>query len=219
MNPDISYPALTRLCAMQSLLKELSLSGQRSVSSTELAGFLGISAHSVRKDINYLGEIGNFGAGYTVEKLYAHISNELCLNKQRNCCIVGLGRIGSAVLSYERFVESSFTLVAGFDSDINLLDTIRTDVPVFPTYEIPDIVKKKKIELAILAVPAHAAREIADRLIAAGIKGIVNFTSAIINGRDSGVHVKNMDLITEMNVLAACISLDEHKKEKASEEK
>lgn len=211
MNTNISLSALIRLCTLHSLLDELSLSGRESISSAELAEIIGISAHTIRKDINFLGEIGNSGAGYKIKKLYVHIDNELRLNKSRNACVVGLGRIGSAILSYERFNESGFTIVAGFDSDINLLDTIQTDVPVFPTYEIPEIVKQKNIELSVLAVPADAARDIADRLILAGVKGVVNFSPAIFTCDDSRVHIKNMDLINEFNVLSACISLDEQK--------
>lgn len=211
MDMNISKPALIRLCNLYSLLEELSLSGKETISSAELAKMFGSSAHTIRKDINFLGEIGNSGAGYKIKKLYAHIDNELRLNKSRTACIVGLGRIGSAILSYERFAESGLTIVAGFDSDINLLDTIQTDVPVFPTYEIPEIVKQKNIELSVLAVPAHAAQDIADRLILAGVKGIVNFSPAILTCNDSRVHIKNMDLINEFNVLSACISLDEQK--------
>ncbi len=209
MNKKIPVPAITRLCKVYKLLGDLYLSGRKRVSSSEIGGLLGSGAHNIRKDINYIGEIGNTGSGYGVSVLKEHICRELNLKKPRNVCVAGLGRIGSAVLEYKGFKKKGYSIVAGFDSDVNRLDTIRTSVQVFPAHEITDVVRNKKIELAVLAVPAEAANDIAQRLINGGVKGIVNFTPAIIIKKRDNVHIINMDLVTEFTLLSARISIDE----------
>ncbi|MFW5775345.1 MAG: redox-sensing transcriptional repressor Rex [Chitinivibrionales bacterium] len=200
-------PVVTRLCTLYRLLIELGGQGAATVSSTELGGMLGVSAHSIRKDIAHLGEIGNVGAGYAVETLRDAICARLNLSRHRNCCIVGLGRLGSAVLDSDRFASSGFEIVAGFDSSINRLETIRTDISVYPAYQIARIASEKKIELGIIAVPAAAAQQTAERLIEGGVRGILNFSSAIIRQIPPDVFVTNMDFVRECTILAAHMEL------------
>ncbi|HEX7509993.1 MAG TPA: hypothetical protein VF335_01725, partial [Chitinivibrionales bacterium] len=139
--------------------------------------------------------------GYSIKKLMAHISGHMGLRDSRSACIVGLGRLGTAILNYERLAASGLNIIAGFDSNINKLETIRTAIPLFPAYEISKVVKRLRIELAVLAVPAIAAAEAAQRLVDGGIHGIVNFSPAVLKPAE-GVFVRNIDLVGEFRILS-----------------
>lgn len=207
MKKYIPKPTVIRLCTIFRLLKELAAEGIGNISSSKLGAMLGASSHSVRKDINYLGEVGNIGSGYDTVKLRDHIRSHLRLDKKRNACVVGLGRIGSAILAYDRFGNSGYSIVAGFDSNINKLETIQTGIELFAAYEITDVVKRKEIEIGVIAVPASAAQETAQRLIDGGVKGIVNFSPALIRHDSREVFVTNMDIVREFTILSAYMNL------------
>ncbi len=201
MMKQIPTPSLERLCSLYQVLEHLEEKSVQTVSSTELGKQLGVNAPSIRKDINYLGEIGNCRAGYAVGKLKELLIVKLGLNKTRTTCVVGLGRLGGAILNYERLAGSGMGIVAGFDSNINKLETIRTDIPLYPAHEITSVVQRKKIELAVVAVPAQAAVETARRLMDGGIRGIVNFSTAVIQP-SRGVFIRNIDLVGEFRIIS-----------------
>jgi redox-sensing transcriptional repressor len=200
MKTKIPTPAIERLCSLYHILEQLETKGNEAVSSKELGELTGVGAHNIRKDINYLGEIGSFKAGYEVKKLKAHLSGKLGLDKKKKACIVGLGRLGNAILNYDRLLGSGFEIVAGFDSNINKVETLQTSVPLFPAHEIPEVVKSMRIDLAVIAVPAQATAETARRLINGGIRGIVNFSPAVIKPA-AGVAIRNIDLVAEFRIL------------------
>jgi redox-sensing transcriptional repressor len=204
---QIPTPSLQRLCSMYHLLEQLGDTGVTTISSNELGKQLGVNAPSIRKDINFLGEIGNCRGGYTVKKLKEHLSEQLSLSAARTICIVGLGRLGTAILNYERLSLSGLMIVAGFDSNINKLETIRTTVPLYPAHEITNVVKRSKIELAVLAVPAKAAPETTKRLIDGGIRGIVNFSPVVLTPAP-GVFVRNIDLVAEFRIVSILSLID-----------
>jgi redox-sensing transcriptional repressor len=184
------------------VLEELEASGIDTVSSLEIGKRLGAASHNIRKDISYFGEIGNCRAGYSVRKLKGHLSNKLGLNKGKKACVVGLGRLGTSILNYGQLGPHGFTIVAGFDTNINKIETINTDIPLFPAHEIALVVKRKGIELAVLTVPAQATQETVARLLEGGIKGIVNFTPAVVKP-NKNVFVRNIDLVGEFRILSA----------------
>ncbi|MBD3393897.1 MAG: redox-sensing transcriptional repressor Rex [Chitinivibrionales bacterium] len=208
MRPRIPRPTITRLCILFRLLEDLLIEGKTRISSTELGTALGVRPHSVRKDINYLGEVGDIGSGYDTARLRDRVRRKLGLDRRRNACVVGLGRLGSAILAYERFANSGYTIVAGFDSNINKLETIRTDIELFEAYEISDVVRRKNVEIGVIAVPAPAAQEAADRLIEGGVRGIVNFSPALIRHNVETVNITNMDIVREFTILSAHMTLD-----------
>ncbi|MBD3317647.1 MAG: redox-sensing transcriptional repressor Rex [Chitinivibrionales bacterium] len=200
--------SIARLCMLYTLLGDLVEQGQARVSSSELGRILDIAPHSIRKDISLLGEVGNVGSGYDTTRLRAHIRDRLHLERPRNACVVGLGKLGTAILGFERFRESGITMVAGFDSNINRLETIRTSIEVFPAYEIAEIVQRKKIVLGVIAVPPLAAQEAADRLMRGGVRGIVNFSPAPIRHNPEKVFVTTMDVEREFAILSARIAFN-----------
>lgn len=207
MKHSIPLPAVSRLCALYQVLCDMHKEGVRTVSSAVLGERLGVGAHNVRKDVSFLSEAGSIGAGYEVEQLKKRIAAHFGFDRVKRTCVVGLGRLGSAILKQERFSGGEFHIVAGFDSDINLVETIMTGVEVFPAYEITDEVKRLKVEMGILTVPSSAAQESAERLIRGGVKGIINFTPAVIR-TEPPVVVRNVDLTSEFRVLSALMYLN-----------
>jgi redox-sensing transcriptional repressor len=172
------------------------------ISSPELEKKIGMPSHTIRKDINYLGEIGNTGSGYDVVRLKDHIAQKLAFEAGQKACIVGLGHLGLAILNSPAMNGGDFTIVAGFDSNVNKIETITSSVPLFPSYEIAEIVKKSGIALAIVTVPPQSAQEVCDRLVDGGIKGIVNFAQTIIRPKREGVFIRNIDITVECRILS-----------------
>jgi redox-sensing transcriptional repressor len=152
--------------------------------------------------------VGNFGGGYEVLKLKDHISVNLGLDRKRRTCVVGLGRLGTAILNYDDLNENGFSVVAGFDSNINKLETTTTPVELFPAHEISEVVKKKGIEIGLIAVPARAAQETADRLMDGGIRGIINFSPVAIKAKNN-VMIRNLDLLGEYMILSTLLAFRE----------
>ena len=157
---NIPIPVINRLCTIYRLAEVLLVRGVTRVSSTGLGRMIGVGSHTIRKDMGHLGEVGEIGSGYSPAKLFEYIRTSFGLDTKRSVCVAGLGRLGGAILNYERFANSGFSIVAGFDSNINRLETIRTSVDLYPAYEITDVVRKKSIEIGILAVPSTAAPSI-----------------------------------------------------------
>lgn len=202
---DIPRPAIIRLCRIYTLCEEEEKKGTVTISSGDIGKRIGAGSDNVRRDIGHLGEIGVSGSGYDVARLKGHIAKRLGFTRERRACVVGMGPLGAALLQHG--LSPEFRIVAGFDSNVNKLETIRTDVPLYPAYEIPDVVRRRNIELAALAVSYESAREMAQRLIDGGIRGIVNFTSAPLGHPGDGVFVRNVDLAGEFRILAAQCTL------------
>lgn len=143
--PAIPKPTISRLCKIYSLLEELEDKGQLKLSSNEIGRRLGVGSHNIRKDLTYLGETGTTGSGYEIKKLKDQIAESLGFTRKRKACIVGLGKMGTAILSNEMFFSKNFDIIAGFDTNINRLETLKIDIPLYPTYDIPVVVKREKL--------------------------------------------------------------------------
>ncbi|MFH1309255.1 MAG: redox-sensing transcriptional repressor Rex [Candidatus Omnitrophota bacterium] len=202
---SLSNNSIERICKIFGYLDTLDKQGTKFASSLDLAKAIGATSYTVRKDISLLNIIGYTRKGYDVKTLKEELGQKLCLNKKRNACIVGLGRLGSALLDYEKFQEDGFDVVAGFDSNINKLERIRTDIDVYPVSRINEIIKRKHIELGIIAVPSEYAQNIADTLIKAGVTGILNFSYVKINLPKNIINV-NLDFTNSLRFIAAKLS-------------
>lgn len=208
MQKKLSIPTITRLCMVLQQCDELLILGIERISSTQLGKRIDVPAHTVRKDINCLGEVGDTGAGYDVARLKLHLEQSLGMTQVRKACIVGLGRLGSALMDYERFQGNVFSVVAGFDASVNRIETIQTKIPVYPAYDMQEVIQREGIEMALLAVPGQAAQVTVDVLVASGIKGIVNFAPVVIKVPESQVKVRHVNVINEMRVLSSLMVLD-----------
>jgi redox-sensing transcriptional repressor len=199
----IPEPTIARLCSMYRFCEDAGVDAGRQVSSAALGRELGATESSIRKDISFLGETGRSGAGYGLGLLKKKIAAALGLSRRRRTCVVGLGSLGTALLEYERLGPAGFDMVAGFDASINRLETLRTSVKLYPAYEVSDVVRRERIEVGIIAVPAAAAREAADSLAAGGVQAIVNFAPVVVRPPRPGVVVRNVDMLNELRVVAA----------------
>ncbi|MFP4563523.1 MAG: redox-sensing transcriptional repressor Rex [Spirochaetia bacterium] len=205
----IPKPAVERLCRVYHVLTKLLEEEAVEISSAEIGKRMGIKPHTVRKDISYLdGETGSPG-GYDVKALSGRIRDVLGFDERTRGCIVGLGRLGSALLAYMEEKHEGFEIAAGFDSSVNRLELLKTRVPLYPAHEISERVRKKKIRVAVLTVPADAAQLTAERLTEGGVRGIINFAPVGLHGLE-GVVVRNVYLLDEIRIVSALIQSAEY---------
>lgn len=158
---------------------QLSKAGVRCVSSTELASFLGITPWQIRKDLSYFGGFGTRGVGYNVENLVSQIREILRLNVVRKAALVGVGNLGSAILSYPGFNKYWLEIAAAFDIDKKKVGKKLNDLVVEDISRLGTL-KGRGINLGIIAVPGEVAQDVADALIKVGIKAILNFAPQYI---------------------------------------
>jgi len=206
----IPNAAIERLSMIYNLLGQLAANGENiaHISSGKIGEIIGVPSHTIRKDINFLGDVGRRGKGYSIKDLQNAIAQKLCLTK-RKAAVVGLGKIGSAILEHERFFSTGVEIVAGFDSDINRIDIIKTKTPLFTSREITEVVRNENIEIAFLTSSPQAAKVCFERLEAGGIKAILNFTPTILTSEK--IHIRNIDLVLETTILSTMIGLDNKK--------
>ncbi|MDD3374525.1 MAG: redox-sensing transcriptional repressor Rex [Candidatus Omnitrophica bacterium] len=198
---DLPANTIERITKIYGYLDALAEREVDFVSSKELAEAVGTTDHTIRKDVSLLKITGYTRKGYCVRSLKGELAKKLELDKERKACIVGLGRLGTALLDYEKAKQDGFKIVAGFDCSINKLERIRASIDVFSMSELENIIKGRNIDLGIITVPAKAAQEVADQLIAAGIKGILNFSPAKIVVPKNIIYV-DMDFTNALRFMA-----------------
>jgi len=157
----------------------LSEQGQQNVSSRNLADFLGVNPWQIRKDFSYFGGFGTRGVGYKTENLAKQINRILKLDVAHKVALVGVGNLGLVVLAYPGFKIYGFDIAAAFDIDSKKIGRKVMNITIEDASNLRTL-KKRKINLAIIAVPRGAAQETADALVKAGVKGILNFSPCYI---------------------------------------
>jgi redox-sensing transcriptional repressor len=171
------------------------------VSSERLAELAGVNAAKVRKDLSYLGSYGTRGVGYEVEFLLHEISRELGLTEDWPVVIVGVGNLGAALANYRGFGARGFRVTALVDADAEKVGRRIGDLVVEDLDDLARLVEERAIAIGIVATPALAAQEVADRLVAAGVRSILNFAPAVITV-PSHVSLRKVDLATELQILS-----------------
>ncbi len=192
--PDI---IIGRLPVYLRALQRLADKGVLSTSSQELGEMIGISAAQIRKDISQFGEFGKQGTGYSIPFLVDRLRNILKVDRVWDVVIVGMGDMGHALARYNGFANRGFHVVMVFDNDPNKIGQKVGEFEIFSTAVIVDKIKQQKIKIAVLTAPASAAQEIADQLVKAGIKAILNYAPISINAPE-GVHVQYIDPVTHL---------------------
>ncbi len=172
---SIPNPAVRRLSLYLRQLESFQRKERRTISSKQLGESLGLTDAQVRKDLAYFGQFGHPGIGYRVEELIAQVKRILGTDRTWNIMLVGAGNLGRALSSYRGFMAKGFRLVAVFDNDPGKVGRRLGPFTIQPLSDIPATVQKQQIRLAILAVPADAAQDVADQMVAAGVRGILNF--------------------------------------------
>lgn len=190
-----------RLPVYLRVLLDLDDRGELSISSERLAELAGLNAAKVRKDLSYLGTYGTRGVGYDVIQLINEISRELGLTQDWVVAIVGFGNLGHALANYKGFEERGFRVAAIFDIDKQKVGERLAGVRVKHLDDLKDVVKEEAVSIAIIATPAGVAQEVADKLVEAGVRSILNFAPALINVPPD-VTVRKVDLSMELQILA-----------------
>jgi redox-sensing transcriptional repressor len=171
------------------------------VSSERLAEMAGVNAAKVRKDFSYLGSYGTRGVGYDVDYLLHEISRELGLTRDWPVAIVGIGNLGRALANYRGFGARGFRIVALVDADQDLVGKEVGDLTIEPISALARIVEDRKITIGMIATPAPVAQEVADQLVAAGVRSILNFAPAVLTV-PTGVSMRKVDLAIELQILS-----------------
>jgi redox-sensing transcriptional repressor len=181
----------------------LSLADDReaTISSERLAELAGVNAAKVRKDLSYLGSYGTRGVGYDVEFLLHQVSRALGLTQDWPVVIAGAGNLGRALANYGGFTQRGFPVVALVDTDPSKVGTSVGDTPVRHLDELEALVREEKVAIGVLATPASAAQEVADRMVAAGVGSVLNFAPAVVSVPPA-VSIRKVDLAVELQILS-----------------
>jgi redox-sensing transcriptional repressor len=181
-------------------LVEIAEAGGATVSSDVLAGSTGVNSAKVRKDLSHLGSYGTRGVGYDVAYLLHQIRRELGLTQDWPIVIVGIGNLGHALANYRGFAERGFRTAALVDADLAKVGEVVGGLPIRPLAELAEIVRDGHAVIGVIATPAVAAQSVADALVAAGIRSILNFAPASL-AVPEGVSVRKVDLAVELQIL------------------
>ena len=199
--PEIPRKTIYRLSIYLRCLHRLKGNAIRTVSSDALARAAGVKPTQLRKDLTYFGQFGTRGLGYEVEQLVKMISDLLGTTSLQPVILVGVGNLGTALLSYRGFEQEGFEIVAAFDADVKQGRNKRTKQPVYAMEKLPEFVRERHVKMAILCVPASAAQEVANTLVACGVAGILNFAPMVLSVPED-VMVNNVNLAIELENLS-----------------
>jgi len=197
----IPEATVARLPVYLRCLVDLASVNVTTVSSEHLAERCGVNAAKVRKDLSHLGTYGTRGVGYDVEVLLAQISRQLGLTQDWPVAIVGLGNLGHALANYRGFGARGFRIVALFDADPARVGEVIDGIAIRSIEDLPVVAAATPIAIGIIAVPAAVAQAVADHLVGAGVRSILNFAPAVITVPDR-VSLRKVDLSIELQILS-----------------
>ena len=197
----IPEKTVTRLSIYLRCLEELEADGVASVSSRQLAERFGLNSAQVRKDLAYFGQFGVRGLGYYIAELKHNLERILGLKQDWEVALVGVGNLGSALIAYKGFQARGFKIGLAFDADPAKMGQVVSDVRIAEIAALVQTVRRKKVKIAVVAVPAGAAQSVADLLVEAGVTAILNFAPAQLTVPE-GVKVQNVDLSVLLKTLS-----------------
>lgn len=201
-DPTRIPPAVVRRLALYSrALNDLLLQNHEKVSSSDLAQILGINSAQVRKDLAYFGQFGVPGFGYYIKDLLKNLHRILRADRDLNVILVGIGNLGSALVSYGGFNRDGFRMIMAFDADRRKVGSTRGELPIHYIDDLETQMAQQQADIAVLAVPSDACQTVADRLVQAGIRGILNFVPRRLTVPPH-IKVHYVDLSIEMETLS-----------------
>jgi redox-sensing transcriptional repressor len=193
MNPlAIPEIVIKRLPLYLRTLRLLSEEGHTVTSSQEIGDSLGISATQVRKDLSYFGEFGKQGTGYDVRYLQQQLREILKIDRRWKLVLIGAGDLGRAVLRYASFEDGGFSIVAVLDKDERKIGQQLGSLAVLDIARLPEVLREHGVQIAIIAVPASDAEQVADALVKAGVKAILSYAPVPLS-LPPHVHVQQID--------------------------
>ena len=201
VRPEIPRKTIYRLSVYLRCLQRLKQNQLQTVSSEALARAAGVKPTQLRKDLTYFGQFGTRGLGYDVEQLATMITDLLGTNRLQPVVLVGVGNLGTALLSYRGFEQEGFEIVGAFDQDIRRNRDKPLNTPLFGMEKLGELIQQRAVRMAIITVPAASAQEVANQLVTHGITGILNFSPAMLSVPET-VMVNNVNLAIELENLS-----------------
>ncbi len=198
---SVPTATVSRLVTYLRILTLLEARGIKKTSSEHLADEAQVSAFQVRKDLAYFGRFGTRGAGYTVPTLRRELRRILGLTRPWSVALVGVGRLGEAILHYPHFGDYDFALKGAFDTDATKVGLEVEGLKVQHLDDLPAVVREKGIDMGFITVPQASAQDAADALVRAGVKGILNFAPTTIEVPKE-IHVEAVDFMTSLKRLS-----------------
>jgi len=199
--PRVPDATVARLPVYLRVLLGLSEAKVGTVSSEAMATAAGVNSAKVRKDLSHLGSYGTRGVGYNVGHLIHEISRELGLTRPRSVAIVGIGNLGHALAGYGGFVPRGVQVAALLDADPARIGERINGLAVLPIAALEQVIAEQDVSIGVIATPARAAQQISDRLVACGVRSILNFApvTLVVPG---DVDVRKVDLSVELQILS-----------------
>jgi len=176
----LSLGVAARLSRYLQVLTQARKMGKQTISSQELADYTHVNSTQIRRDLSGFGKFGKRGVGYNVDSLVSQIRKILRTSGQHNIALFGAGHLGTAIATSDIFADHGFRVVAVFDNDERKVGTEIGHLEVRSKSEVRDVIDEQDIVVAVLAVPASAAQELADEVADAGVKIIFNYSDALI---------------------------------------
>lgn len=199
--PHIPEATVARLSVYSRYLAQLVNGGIHTVSSEEIATAVGVTAATVRKDLSFFGDFGTRGVGYRVTELHERLLEILGLTAPQPVVIVGAGKLGSALATYRGFSERGFPIKGLFDVDSAKVGRRLGGIEVYHLSRLPEIVAATGAVIGLICVPLDQAQEVASALVAAGIKGIINFSPRPVTV-PADVKLRQVDLSVNLDLLS-----------------
>lgn len=210
-NPSqLSQPGLvpkvvvSRLSLYLRELQRLVRDGYETTNSQQLGELLGVTAAQIRKDLAYFGQFGTPGIGYRCQELIVEFKRILGTSEPWGVALIGLGNLGRALLRYRGFTSQGFRISAAFDVNPSVVGQAVEGIDVFAMESLAAKVQELRIKLAMIAVPAVAAQEVADQAVNAGIQGVLNFAPVTISLPET-VQSVGIDLAIELEQLSFAV--------------
>ncbi len=203
--PKVSDSTIKRLSLYYRSLSKFESKGYKTVSSEHLAQTERLTPAQVRKDLSFFGSFGTRGLGYKTKELKEKIGKILGLDRTWNVALVGVGNVGSALVSYKEFQKQGFFIKLLFDNDQRKINKNHKGIPVADVRNLVSKLKEHKIEIVIIAVPTQAAQPVADLVVSAGVKTILNFAPTRIKV-PKDVVVRFVNMAMELEHLSFCLS-------------
>jgi len=182
-------------------LVDIAEGGAGTISSEALAEAAGVNSAKVRKDLSHLGSYGTRGVGYDVAYLIHQVRRELGLTQHWPIVIVGVGNLGHALANYRGFAQRGFRVAGLVDADPAKVGEAVGDLTVRHLDDLAAVVREHDIAMGVICTPASEAQSVADKLVAVGVRSILNFAPAVLSV-PPGVSVRKVDLAIELQILA-----------------
>ena len=197
---EVPEVVVMRLPQYIRILGSLLGAGTEIVSSQQLGEMLQVTPAQIRKDLSYFGRFGKQGRGYSVKHLLVELKQIMGLDTRWNVGLVGVGRLGKAILSYPGFAPEGFQIVAAFDANRKVIGRTVGNLKVRPIDELDETVIELKIDIGIVAVPGPHAQEVIDRLTQCGVKAILNY-APISPQAPEEVKIRNVDPVLSLQTM------------------